>query len=666
MPPHRGESQVAAALTKTPTVPESQPRHSDESRSTKRVPFERTTPERGKGSKKKKQPSRAKTTPDKTKEVVKSNKKKSPNTSKKKPTKESKSDDDEDLISPEDVVTRETRGSAAGKRTKESKSDEDEDFISTEDVLPRETRTSAAGKRTKESKSDEDEDFLPTEDGVPRETRGSGTGMRTKEAKSDDDEDFISPEDVVSRETRGSAAGKRLRSPKQHELVNEENDVNRKQDDTRLRPRNSKANGTEEANTEDEESPDEDSRSRRPGKFKGKVKEAANNDYQEDDDTDASEKASSTRKRNGSKKQMEQVHIDEEPTQYTKSRSPRKSRTKNKSNPQLVVNTKSTIKRKQRDYNSNNAKTERQSHKKQKKRRSPSNDSSDDSDSDANDKKVVYEDSKATFAADFTLLEVFMRQAIHNFSPATKYKKTVMYWSIKVKTAAARMLIERHKDEIPNLIARYGGQMPMEIRFAGELRFLANNERAIQTRQIKSTFLSKQNPECRLAENIVETELDLDQTQPARIHKNNIGHIKSVGALRDLLMSPKMYQDQVLFNIFCFGLESGNFRQNRHRPFTPLHELITKAHEAHFRVELYLALTKKSFRHHNTTSASSERVRLFNVAIASVREGREKYMKKAVETRMQNRTQTQIEDSERVTEQEVGSDDNVDIDEDDL
>jgi hypothetical protein len=91
-----------------------------------------------------------------------------------------------------------------------------------------------------------------------------------------------------------------------------------------------------------------------------------------------------------------------------------------------------------------------------------------------------------------------------------------MYWSTKVKTPAAHMLIERHKDEIPNLIERYGGQMALEIRFAGELRFLANNERAIQTRQIKSTYLSKQNPECRLAENIVESELDLDQTQPPR------------------------------------------------------------------------------------------------------------------------------------------------------
>ncbi len=79
-----------------------------------------------------------------------------------------------------------------------------------------------------------------------------------------------------------------------------------------------------------------------------------------------------------------------------------------------------------------------------------------------------------------------------------------------------------------------------------------------------------------------------------------------------------------------------------------------------------MALSKKSFRHHNTVSASSERIRLFKLAITSVREAREKYMKKAVETRMQNRTPKQIEDSERVNDHEVGSNDNVDIDEDDL
>ena len=258
-----------------------------------------------------------------------------------------------------------------------------------------------------------------------------------------------------------------------------------------------------------------------------------------------------------------------------------------------------------------------------------------------------------------------MRQAIHNFSPSSQYKKPVMYWSTKVSTAAAHMLVERHAHEIPNLLQRYGGQTALEMRFGKKLRFLANNERAIQTRQIKSTFLSKQNPETRLAENLLETELDLDDTTPIRIH-SNISHIKSTAQLQELLVSPKMYQDQILFDIFCLGLESGNFRQSRKRPYTPLNDLITKAHEAHFRVELYLAISKKSFRHHNVHSASAERVRLFNITIIAVREGRQKYLKKAGETRMKSRTQRQVTECERVGELEENSDDYVDVEEDDL
>ena len=289
--------------------------------------------------------------------------------------------------------------------------------------------------------------------------------------------------------------------------------------------------------------------------------------------------------------------------------------------------------------------------------------SSDDDHNFRNDSSLP--DSDATAAADYTLLECFMRQAIHYFSPSSQYKKPVMYWSTKVSTAAAHMLVERHAHEIPNLFERYGGQTALEMRFGKKLRFLANNERAIQTRQIKNTYLSKQNPETRLAENLLETELDLDESSPIRIHKN-ISHIKSIAELQELLVSPKMYQDQILFDIFCLGLESGNFRQNRKRPYTPLNDLITKAHEAHFRVELYLALSKKSFRHHNVHSASAERVRLFNIAISAVREGRQKYLKKAVETRMKSRTQRQVNECERVGELEENSDDYVDVEEDDL
>ncbi len=127
-----------------------------------------------------------------------------------------------------------------------------------------------------------------------------------------------------------------------------------------------------------------------------------------------------------------------------------------------------------------------------------------------------------------------------------------------------------------------------------------------------------------------------------------------------------MYQAQDLFDLFCLGLESGNFRQNKKRPYTPIDLLIMKAHEAHFRAELYLALSKKSFRHHNTTSTSKECVRIFNQAIIAVREGRDRYMKKAVDTRMTSRTSRQVDECKRLGGNEGSDDDCVDIEEDDL
>jgi hypothetical protein len=297
--------------------------------------------------------------------------------------------------------------------------------------------------------------------------------------------------------------------------------------------------------------------------------------------------------------------------------------------------------------------------------RDSTDNSTSDSDTEYKRGKSLYNENDAQYVADYTILECLMRQAIHDFSPLKNYKKPVMYWSPKNITAAAQMLIERHLQDIPEIINRYGGPTSVQTLFGKKLRNLANNERAIQTGQLKTTYLSKKNPEYRLAENVLDKELDLDSSNPTRLHCN-VDHIATVEELRDLLLSPKMYQDHVLFDIFCLGLESGNFRQNRKRPHTPLDLLITKAHEAHFRCELYLALSKKSFRHHNTTTDIKERVRIFNVAINAVREGRQKYLMKAIETRMKARTPKQVDECERLGDQEGSSDDNVDIDEDDL
>ena len=68
-----------------------------------------------------------------------------------------------------------------------------------------------------------------------------------------------------------------------------------------------------------------------------------------------------------------------------------------------------------------------------------------------------------------------------------------------------------------------------------------------------------------------------------------------------------MYTNSVVFNLFCSGLESGMLKMSRPKSPTRLGKLITIAHEAHFRLEIWLALTKQGFRHKTTTSWNDKR-----------------------------------------------------------
>lgn len=196
-------------------------------------------------------------------------------------------------------------------------------------------------------------------------------------------------------------------------------------------------------------------------------------------------------------------------------------------------------------------------------------------------------------------------------------------------------------------------------------RLVANNERAVQTKQIKLTWMSKQNPETRLVENLIEGELDANPENPPRLYRA-MQHLESVEALRQLLISPTMYKDKKLFDAFCTGIESGNFRQTKRRPFVPLDELITKAHEAHFRVELYFAMSRKVYKHTNTPSLYKERVKMFNHVIQSVREGREKYLEAAIAERKSSMTREQRDEYDVVQEHGNNSEDDVDLSENDM
>jgi hypothetical protein len=85
------------------------------------------------------------------------------------------------------------------------------------------------------------------------------------------------------------------------------------------------------------------------------------------------------------------------------------------------------------------------------------------------------------------------------------------------------------------------------------------------------------------------------------------------------------------------------------------------SHEAHFRTELWFALSKKAFRHNSYKKGNKVRVKKFKEALAAVREGREKYMQEALKIRMG----AMVENTDQVDD-DVESDDNCVLDESDL
>jgi hypothetical protein len=120
-----------------------------------------------------------------------------------------------------------------------------------------------------------------------------------------------------------------------------------------------------------------------------------------------------------------------------------------------------------------------------------------------------------------------------------------------------------------------------------------------------------------------------------------------------------MYTNKLLYHLFCSGLESGFFRGSHTRRCSDIRKLITAAHEAHFRAELWFALSKKSFRHNSYKRGNKIRVKLLQEALAEVKEGRLNYLKDAIAIRQTGRTDDDLEPED--LDADYSSDDAVDI-----
>ena len=73
--------------------------------------------------------------------------------------------------------------------------------------------------------------------------------------------------------------------------------------------------------------------------------------------------------------------------------------------------------------------------------------------------------------------------------------------------------------------------------------------------------------------------------------------VTTLDAVRDLIRSGNMYQNSAMYSLICEGVESGKLKQNPRRDPATISDLLTVAHEAAIRSELWFGLEKPGYRH---------------------------------------------------------------------
>jgi hypothetical protein len=253
----------------------------------------------------------------------------------------------------------------------------------------------------------------------------------------------------------------------------------------------------------------------------------------------------------------------------------------------------------------------------QKKRKKHSVDDSEDSQANEDDESPKHKSPKSNNKIDESsldqgvkaLLSHAVREGIYNIRPnPDKRIKPFMYWNPEKKTACIKMLLKR----APGILALADKMRRNEFArlWSKTVRTLANNERSSQIRQLKLIYLATSdfsmvsNYDIGTSNSHIMTE---ENFQAVKISSALSSEFTNITDLRNALFSPRMYEYPKLFDLFCAGLESGRVRGTKHMSISPIEQLITVAHEAHFRLELWYALSLTRFRHTIIRSYKAER-----------------------------------------------------------
>ena len=154
--------------------------------------------------------------------------------------------------------------------------------------------------------------------------------------------------------------------------------------------------------------------------------------------------------------------------------------------------------------------------------------------------------------------------------------------------------------------SNYGSVKAMATRWASSVRGIASKKRAEQTRFFKAVWLTNKSPHW-LVTNVIYSDLDTKEADMVVNPALMASGLTTVKHVRDCLRSCFLYLNPALYNLLCCGLESGKLKNGKKQGFSSLRCLITVAHEAHLRLELFLALKRQ--RYHKKPNKSLGRDR---------------------------------------------------------
>ena len=215
-----------------------------------------------------------------------------------------------------------------------------------------------------------------------------------------------------------------------------------------------------------------------------------------------------------------------------------------------------------------------------------------------------------------TLMLVRVREAFSDIGPHNPPLPPFIYWDPAISYSCAAKLIAR-SPQLTLMAAAYDRPHDLAKKWATVVRTQANNERSTQIRVIKHVWMNNEST-------VSFSEVDLI-SEPRTIKLSEAlteEGFEDITDLRKLLFSDKMYLNQTVYDFFCEGLESGQFKNTVSHDKATISDLITPAHEAHFRAELYFALPVPEFRHPITKAHGLRRLKLWQKFLPLVKKDR--------------------------------------------